>query len=154
MLFNVPQYIDVEDKVAGPLTAKQLLWMLGMGAVLLVLWNVLDKMTFFIVAIPVGVLFAALAFYRPYNQPLISFILSSISFLFSPKVYIWRRSYEVGALKSKSDKKTVEISRKEKKMPKEEDIEMLARVLDSSGRERNERIMKLIKQNQKSKVKS
>lgn len=154
MLFNVPQYIDVEDKVAGPLTVKQLLWMLGMGAVLLVLWNTLDKTTFFIVAIPVGVLFTALAFYRPYNQPLISFIISSISFLFSPKVYIWKRSNEGGFSKRKSDRKPMEVSKKEKKMPKIEDIEMLARVLDSGGRERNEKIMELIKQSQKSKAKN
>ncbi len=152
MLFNVPQYIDVEDKVAGPLTAKQLLWMLGMGAVLLVLWNLLDKATFFIVAIPVGVTFTALAFYRPYNQPLIKFIISGISFLFSPKVYIWRRLHEVGVSKSKSGKKPAEISRKEKRTPKIEDIEMLARVLDSGGRERNEQIIELIKQRQKSKA--
>ena len=43
MLFNVPQYIDVEDKIVGPLTGKQLLWMIGMGIMLLVLWNTVSR---------------------------------------------------------------------------------------------------------------
>ena len=47
MLINVPQYIDVEDKVAGPLTLKQLGWMLAMGIILLILWNVFSGIVFF-----------------------------------------------------------------------------------------------------------
>jgi hypothetical protein len=91
MLFNVPQYIDVEDKVAGPLTAKQLLWMIGMSAVLLVLWNIFDLAAFFAAAIPVVLIFVALAFYRPYNQPLIVFVKNALFFLIRPKVYVWNR---------------------------------------------------------------
>src|SRR4030042_3818231 len=95
MLFNVPQYIDVEDKVAGPFTAKQLLWMFGCGATLLVLWNVLNKTAFIIIAILVILIFGALAFYRPYNQPLIKLVYFAIMFLFRPKVYVWRRIAEM-----------------------------------------------------------
>lgn len=91
MLFNVPQYIDVEDKVAGPLTAKQLLWMIGMGAMLMILWNIFDSASFFVLAIPTICAFAALAFYRPYGQPLIMFIGNAILFIVRPKVYVWSR---------------------------------------------------------------
>jgi hypothetical protein len=47
MLFNVPQFIDVEDKIAGPLTVKQVLWLIGMGAVLFIVWTFFDTPTFF-----------------------------------------------------------------------------------------------------------
>jgi len=36
MLFNVPQFIDIEDKIVGPLTAKQLGW-LALGSVIALL---------------------------------------------------------------------------------------------------------------------
>jgi hypothetical protein len=91
MLFNVPQFINIEDKVVGPLTAKQLGWLGAGGVVLLVCWNVFDTQAFFVSVVIVGIIFRSLAFYRPYNQPLINFIFSSISFGFRPKLYVWKR---------------------------------------------------------------
>lgn len=102
MMFNVPQYIDVEDKVAGPLTAKQLLWMIGMGAVLLVLWNIFAFGTFAVLAIPVILIFVAFAFYKPYGQPMVVFAGNVLMFLFRPKVYIWHRPYEATPLTQKA----------------------------------------------------
>jgi hypothetical protein len=153
MLFNVPQYIDVEDKVAGPFTAKQLLWMFGCGATLLVLWNTLDKITFIISAIPIILIFAALAFYRPYNQPLIKFIYFAILFLFRPKVYIWRRIAERRASNKKDENKSVTHTEKKKEALVSGDVEELAKMLDSAGHERSDRIMEIIKQKQLNKQK-
>lgn len=147
MLFNVPQYIDVEDKVAGPLTAKQLLWMFGMGGVLLVLWNILEKGVFFIVAIPVALIFCALAFYRPYRQPLIKFVGSAALYFFRPKIYSWKRTSQPGGVRRKESKtEDVEV-KKEKKILPSEDLEAMAKMLDSSGKERNARILEIIKKN-------
>jgi hypothetical protein len=91
MLFNIPQFIDQEDKIVGPLTAKQLGWMFGAGAILLVLWNLLDFTAFILAALVTGAVFGAFAFLRPYNQSFLSFLLSVFSFSFKPKVYIWKR---------------------------------------------------------------
>lgn len=91
MMSNVPQFIDVEDKIAGPLTWRQLLWMIGMGAVVLLVFAFLDGPLVFVVSVPVVLLFVALAFYRPNGQPLVQFIFSAISFLFQPKVMMWDR---------------------------------------------------------------
>lgn len=94
MQFNVPQFIDIEDKIVGPFTAKQLGWMGAAGVLLLICWNFLDFSAFIIVAIVISAIFGALAFYRPYNQPLLKFLMSSISFLFRPRIYVWRRYYD------------------------------------------------------------
>lgn len=91
MLFNVPQFIDVEDKIAGPLTVKQVLWLIGMGAVLFIVWTFFDTPTFFVLSVPIILIFAVYAFYRPYNQSMLSFTIHSISFLFRPKLYTWDR---------------------------------------------------------------
>ena len=91
MMSNVPQFIDVEDKIAGPFTWKQLLWLLGMGAIELLVFVSLDGPIVFIISVPVILLALALAFYRPNGQPLIMYIFSAISFLFQPKVMMWDR---------------------------------------------------------------
>lgn len=91
MMFNVPQFIDIEDKVAGPLTWRQLLWMIGMGISLLILYNVLPGIAFVVIAIPIVLLFSALAFYRPQGQSLISFLGHGFFFFFRPKVAVWER---------------------------------------------------------------
>lgn len=149
MLFNVPQYIDVEDKVAGPLTAKQLLWMFGMGVVLIILWNIFDGIVFFIVAIPAALIFCALAFYRPYKQPLIKFVGSSLMYFFRPKVYSWRRIPQAGGIRKQEEKKKEVEVKEEKKMLAPEDLTAMAKMLDSAGEERNQRIMEIIKKNKK-----
>ncbi|MFZ1654789.1 MAG: PrgI family protein [Candidatus Moraniibacteriota bacterium] len=91
MMFSVPQFIDVEDKIAGPLTWRQLLWMIGMGITLLVLYNMIGTTGFFVIGVPLILLFSALAFYRPHGTPLIVFLFHGFSFLFRPKVAVWER---------------------------------------------------------------
>jgi len=91
MQFNVPQFIDIEDKIVGPLTGKQLGW-LAMGAVIaLVLWALLNTVAFYASAVVVALMFGALAFYKPYNQTLLAFIMSSVYYMTRPRIYIWKR---------------------------------------------------------------
>jgi hypothetical protein len=91
MMFNVPQFLDIEDKIVGPLTAKQLGWLALGGVTLLVFYNFLDTEAFIIAAAVCALAFGALAFYKPYNQPLISFLMSSVYFVTRPRIYIWKR---------------------------------------------------------------
>jgi len=91
MIFNIPQFIDKEDKIVGPLTAKQLGWLAGGGILILVLWGALDSGLFYASAVPTIGLSAAFAFYKPFNQSLFSFIMSVFKFFFREKIYIWRR---------------------------------------------------------------
>ncbi len=140
MHYNVPQFIDIEDKIVGPLTAKQLLWMFGMGGVLLIMWFMIDnKGTFFLFGIPVALLFVALAFYRPYGQPLSKFIASAFLFIVRPKIYLWKREAET---KRQSSLNNLTIGAKQdnlvrtidKKNIKKDDLQRLARVLDSEAK--------------------
>lgn len=135
MLFNVPQFIDTEDKIVGPLTAKQLGWMGLAGVCLLLCWSLLDTPAFIISAIIIGVIFGALAFYRPYNQPLIKFIISSVSFAFRPKIYIWRRYYatikNVERKTPASQKNNTETKKIKKKFDNTK-INELSKILDKN----------------------
>lgn len=147
MNFSVPQYIDVEDKVAGPFTAKQLGWMFGMGAALLVLWSIFDTATFWMLAIPTALLFVALAFYRPQGRPLVSFIGSAIYFFTRPKTYIWKRpTMPEGQLISRKEKEKMVDNKegKNKQRLNAEDLAGYAQVLDTEGMEKSARIEELL----------
>lgn len=130
MQFNIPQFIDKEDKIVGPLTAKQLGWLAGAGVVMLVIWSSVDQVTFFIAAVPIVAVFSALAFFRPNGQSLISFILSSIYYVVRPKLYVWDRIPEK-TVKKIVKKQKIEPIRIEKKI-NERKIEDIAKLLDQN----------------------
>ncbi len=135
MQFNIPQFIDKEDKIVGPLTAKQLGWMFGGGAILLVLWNLLDMTAFILAAIVVGGIVGAFAFYRPYNQTFLNFILSLFSFTMKPKFYLWKRVPPKGTFGVKKVFKKPSAKNQEKKITKknisEDKIEEISKILDN-----------------------
>lgn len=143
MLINVPQYIDVEDKVAGPLTVKQLGWMIGLGVILIIMWNMFSKPVFFIIGIPLAILFVALAFYKPYGQPLGSFIIFGVMYFFRPKIYFWKRTQQKEIRTAKKAHVT-EDTHTDKKLT-QESLKNLARVLDSEGAEYNGNLEDILK---------
>lgn len=90
MQFQVPQFLDVEDKIIGPFTIKQFLYItggLGMGylSIRFIPW----------IGFALGILFgafgAALAFYKFNNKPFIFLIESAFNYFRGDRFYIWKR---------------------------------------------------------------
>lgn len=113
---EVPQFINIEDKIAFQLTAKQLGW-IGLGCFFAFLaWMFLEKTYFVITSVFIAIFILAILFVRPYGQTLPVFIGNAISFLFKPKVYIWRKGYQnisnEDQIQIKPKKKTLEKSKK------------------------------------------
>ncbi len=131
-LFNVPQFIDIEDKLVGPLTAKQLGWMAAAGVIMLVLWSLLTMAAFVVAAIFIGFIFGALAFYKPNGQPLIFFIMSIFAFFLKPKMYIWRRVSDAQNSTKPTQKKNATIKTAPTKEISESKIEDISHLLDSN----------------------
>lgn len=143
MLINVPQYIDVEDKIAGPLTMKQLGWLIALGIILLIMWNIMPSVVFFIIGFPITILFSALAFYKPYGQPLGNFVVFAVMYYFRPKIYVWKRTPE----KERTIEKVVQtqnIQVSDKKMT-HENLKSLAQLLDSEGSQHNANVDEILK---------
>ena len=132
MVFNVPQFIDMEDKIVGPLTAKQLGWFGLAGVFMLIFWGTLDKSSFLTASIVVLLIAGALAFYRPYNQSLIQFIISSVMFVFRPKDYSWKRSYDTMSMKSQIETKKIETKIETKKSLNSSKLDELSKILDKN----------------------
>lgn len=89
MQFQVPQFIEVEDKIFGPLTFKQFVFLAGGAGMVYLAWRVLP----FIVAIPimalVGCLALALAFFQYNGRPFLFAIETFFYYALRSKLYLW-----------------------------------------------------------------
>lgn len=91
MQFQVPQFIDIEDKVIGPLTIKQFLYFLAAGVLIFILYKTLNLLATIILAIPIIGISIALAFVKIGNQPFISFLKNFFGFIRKPDFYVWKK---------------------------------------------------------------
>lgn len=91
MQFQVPQFIEIEDKIVGPLTLKQFLYLGGAAVLLLFFWFLFEFFLWLLVAIPIVVLALALAFLKVNNRPFIHYIKGAIFYMLKPRIYLWER---------------------------------------------------------------
>jgi hypothetical protein len=94
MRFQMPQFIDVEDKIFGPFTLKQFIYIAG-GASAAIIGVVLFGVFFgLLLASPIVILAAALAFYKVNNRPFINVLESAFRYAIKDKLYIWNKKEE------------------------------------------------------------
>ncbi len=91
MKHEVPQFIDVKDKVIGPLTFEQFIYLLGGAALAYMSYRFIVAPFGFVMAAGIGGLAAALAFYKVNNRPFIDFLASFISYQTKGKIYSWKK---------------------------------------------------------------
>ena len=91
MRFQVPQFIDVEDKVFGPFTFRQFIYIAGGIGLSFVLLRLLPRFFAIITIIPVEVFSLSLAFFRVNNKPFIQMVESFFRYIVGARLYLWRR---------------------------------------------------------------
>lgn len=94
MRFQVPQFIEVEDKVFGPLTVKQFIYIAGGGGISFIIWSLLPLPLVFklIFILPILAFSLALAFYKINNKPFINVVEAAFKYFFASKLYIWKKA--------------------------------------------------------------
>jgi hypothetical protein len=93
MFAGVPQFIEIEDKIAFGLTAKQLLWIGGGVALLVLSYSLFDRQLFYAVGIFIAAIFGSMAFWRPQGLSMVSFLGFTLQYFLKPKKYVWKRMY-------------------------------------------------------------
>ena len=91
MQFKVPQFLDIEDKLFGPFTFKEFVYLAGGAGLCFIIYKLLGL---FLGAIPILIVAGiaiALAKYKPNNRPFIDMIESAFNYLVQSKLYIWKR---------------------------------------------------------------
>lgn len=91
MRFQTPQFIEIEDKIVGPLTIKQFVYLAGGAGICFVLYRFLPLFVAILLIVPVATLSLALAFYKINNRPFIVILESIFKFGLSKRLYIWKK---------------------------------------------------------------
>ena len=92
MQFQVPQFIGVEDKIFGPLTFKQFVYVAGGAGAAYLLYRVLPIYLAGPLIVGTGGLAAALAFMQWNGRPFILGIENAFYFFVRSKLYLWNNA--------------------------------------------------------------
>lgn len=91
MQFQVPQFIEVEDKIFGPFTVRQFIYITGSVGIIFVLNSFLPFILAVLIGGPIIALGIALAFYKVNNQPFINMVEASFKYIIGKRLYIWKK---------------------------------------------------------------
>lgn len=97
MDYQVPQFIEVEDKIFGPLTLKQFVYIAGGAGLSAILVFTLPPMVGVILAIPVVAFAGALAFYKLNGKPFVEILEAGINYYLGRRLYLWHKDPEPAA---------------------------------------------------------
>lgn len=89
--FMVPQFIDVESKILGPITTRQFLIMMVAGMIDFIAYKLLYFNTFIVVAVLISGLFGIFAFFKINGMPFHYFFLNLVQTLRKPALRIWEK---------------------------------------------------------------
>lgn len=91
MRFQVPQFIEVEDKIFGPLTIKQFIYIAGGVGLCFILFRfVYLPIAIVLMVVAIGISLA-LAFFQVNSKPLLYILQSAFGYYVSGKLYLWKK---------------------------------------------------------------
>lgn len=91
MEYQVPQFIEVEDKIFGPLTFKQFVYLAGGAGAAAIALLYLPLIVGILVALPIAAFGAALAFYKMNGKPFIEVAEAAFNYSTGKKLYLWKK---------------------------------------------------------------
>ena len=139
MQFQVPQHVEIDDKIAFRLTVKQLGWFGLGGFILFVIWTVFEKWVFWTSFPFVVGGAAAFAFYKPAGLTLIEFLIDGFKYTVRAKEMTWEKGGDDISLEEQFGKREIDTSQndyeriikdKEKRIG---ELDSLAKVLDKNS---------------------
>ncbi|MDD2680545.1 MAG: PrgI family protein [Patescibacteria group bacterium] len=134
--FTVPQFIDVESKIIGPITTRQFLIFLGAAIIIGISYKIFDFALFLTVAIVIFAVAGTFAFLKINGRPFHFFVLNLIQTWRRPNLRVW--NHILGFVDSPD---AVIVIKEEKQIPTKEVFKSshladLALVVDTKGRYR------------------
>lgn len=95
--YQVPQFIEVEDKIFGPLTLKQFIYLAGGGGLCLLMFSFLPLYLTVLLGIPVMAFSGGLAFFNINGRPLIHALEHAFGYFTGSKLYLWKQKQALPA---------------------------------------------------------
>ncbi len=136
--FVVPQFINVENKVIGPITVRQFLIFVGAAVILAILYALLLFTYFLIVGVVVVGIAAIFAFAKVNGTQFHFFFLNIIQTSKKPRTRVWNNRALPVELKSVRNIKTDESPPPKKQLYRRSRLADLSLVVDTKGRYRGQ----------------
>jgi len=140
MPIKIPQNVDKEDKLVGPLTLKQFLYLLGGSAFIFVTYQYhIQGYLFFAEFIAISFVWAAmavsLAFAKINGRPFVTFVATALTYATAPKRRLWHRDNILPpTVRVGSRRRSEPSATSATKDTSQSRIEQLAHILDTGGR--------------------
>jgi len=118
MRFEVPQFIEIEDKIFGPFTWRQFLYLGGGVGMAVVMFFTLPLIIFILLGIPLALVAGALAFYPINNRPFSFFLEAIFNYVTKQRLYLWKQKSDTvykSAVPKTADNLNIAVVDKDKK---------------------------------------
>lgn len=89
MQFKVPQNIDMQDRILGPLTMVQFIYAVIGSGICYAIFSTVPKPFSFVLIMPIALFVLALIFLKINERPFLDFLFSLSAFMTAPKSRVW-----------------------------------------------------------------
>jgi len=107
--FVVPQFIDVEDKIIGPLTTRQFIILLVTGFLVFLQYKLSDFTLFVLEGVLTLAIGGTFAFMKVNGMPVHFFLINLLESLKRPKIRVWRKVIDESELRQAVEQPIVVI---------------------------------------------
>ena len=90
MQFQVPQFIDTEDKIVGPLTLRQFIYIAVAFGIFALLYFTVQTWVALVLGVLILGIAGAFSFIKIEGRPLVDIALAAAGFFWKPQTYIWQ----------------------------------------------------------------
>lgn len=119
MEYQVPQFIEIEDKIIGPLTLRQFIYIAGAAGLCVVFFSYLSILFAFLLSLPVAAFATALAFYKVNGKSFIDILEAGFNYYTSEKLLIWKHvDQKVAVGQAAADAAAADASRAKRNAPR------------------------------------
>jgi hypothetical protein len=137
--FTVPQFIDIESKIIGPITTRQFVIFLGSALVIGISYRLFDFALFLTIAIIVFIIATLFAFVKVNGRPFHFFLLNATQTLRRPRLRVWNNNTIMNNKEKNIDVVTkIERKPEPKEYYKKSRLAEVALIVDTKGRYRGE----------------
>lgn len=146
--FVVPQFIDVEDKIIGPITTRQFIMGVVIMLFLFLAYRFADTTLFIVEAVLLVGFYVLVAFVKVNGRPFYYFILNIIRSLKRPALRLWSReatNWQTVPAGNVAD--TPAMAPIIRKKLVDQELSSLSLLVDTGGRYRPEEILAKQRQN-------
>lgn len=136
--FTVPQFIDVEDKIIGPITARQFVIFLIAAVLIAIAYKIFDFNLFVVFGVIVFLLAIIFGFVKINGRPFHFFLLNVIQTIRRPGIRVWNNRLASVVNENKIPTLKFDSTKSSKEYYEKSRLAELSLVVDTEGEYRGD----------------